>query len=219
MGHGHGQQAVKPLNFFVVRIVVAQTDRSIAEQRHEFFPTPGWVVDVLLAALSLPGGAWLDPCAGHGAIPTQINAIRSDVDWTMIDINPECDDALSALPGMCCIGDFLSLTVECHYRVAFFNSPFSLTLEFVQRALQIADWVVSLQRLDWCNANARVVAWLRTNMPDIWLLYPRPSFLHGSTDSHNYAWFVWPPTGRERSSANVAMLPPKNYRQLALTEE
>ena len=54
----------------------------------EDYPTPRWCVDRLLERVDLPGGEWLEPCAGHGAIVRRILDLRGDVIMRANDIQP-----------------------------------------------------------------------------------------------------------------------------------
>ena len=42
----------------------------------DFYPTPAWCVGCLLEAVELPGGTWLEPAAGRGAIVEAVGARR-----------------------------------------------------------------------------------------------------------------------------------------------
>lgn len=178
----------------------------------EFYPTPRDTIEMLIRSplLSLPGGHWIDPCVGSARIPSTVNALRSDVTWTLCDIDARHRDAITAqmtggyvlLP----FGDF----VTCEWRseradVLIMNPPFTHALEFVKASFERADWIVMLQRVNWLSRPRD--AWLRLHCPDVYSLPERPSFTgDGKTDATEYAWFVWPPDGRDRRFGRVAML-------------
>ena len=55
---------------------------------YDYYPTPAWCVRRLLEAVDLPGGRWLEPAVGDGAIVRSVDAARDDVRWTTIDVRP-----------------------------------------------------------------------------------------------------------------------------------
>jgi hypothetical protein len=176
----------------------------------EFYPTPPSAILSLVEShlVTLPGGRWIDPCAGTGRIPSTVNGIRSDVRWILAEIDARHADALSAVERVEAIEpfrDFVTAPWSHPFAdVLIMNPPFSHALDFVRVGMERAATVVMLQRLNWL-APARA-SWLRSYMPDTYVLPRRPSFTgDGSTDAAEYAWFVWP-TGERRSTATVAML-------------
>lgn len=175
---------------------------------HEFYPTPRDTIEMLIASplLTLPGGLWLDPCAGTGRIPSVTNSMRSDVRWLMVEIDRRHKRQLNSIArrnDLVVISDFMAHpSTRCE--VLIMNPPFSLALEFAAKALRSASHIVMLQRLNWL-APARA-NWLREHMPDTYVLPRRPSFTgDGSTDATEYAWFHWP-TADVRRAGRVAML-------------
>jgi hypothetical protein len=190
------------------------------ETGHEFYPTPDYAITPLLDCdlLMLPGGVWVEPCVGTGNIVNTINRRRPDVRWVMYDI----DERVAQHCAGAIVADFLAQPTMAEQNagrladVLIMNPPFSLALEFAARAFQWASWVVMLQRLNWFGSQKRR-EWLRTFAPDVYVLPKRPSFRpDGQTDSIEYAWFVWPPTGRERRSGWISMLDMPVSGQLGL---
>lgn len=179
----------------------------------EFYPTPRETVLALVDSplLSLPGGIWIEPCAGSGRINSTVNARRDDVGWLLCEIDPRHRDALTEtlrdddvlLP----FGDFVHREWPfSRAAVCCMNPPFSHALAFVEAAMQRAGTVVMLQRLGWwCPARS---AWLRKHAPDTYVLPKRPSFTGEGTDMTEYAWFVWPEGQHDRRFGRVAMLDP-----------
>lgn len=177
---------------------------------YEFYPTPPSAILSLIESplLSLPGGRWIDPCAGTGRIPTTVNGVRADVRWLLAEIDERHEPALAAVKRVEAIEpfrDFVTAPWAHDFAdVMIMNPPFSHALDFVRAGFERAAMVVMLQRLNWL-APARA-AWLREHMPDTYVLSRRPSFTgDGSTDAAEYAWFVWP-DGLRRSRGTVAML-------------
>lgn len=189
--------------------------RKTVEQ-DEFYPTPADAIDPMLVSplLQLPGGTWIEPCAGTGSIIRAVKRIRSDVKFVVAEINTRFSEALNAVMGpkdeICLpFGDFVHM--EWPYpkaAVMIFNPPFSLALDFVKIGFERAHWVVMLQRTNWLGSKGRG-DFLRRYCPDNYSLPTRPSFRpDGQTDSIEYSWFVWPPGDRERRVGQLAILDP-----------
>lgn len=170
---------------------MSSTNRGGARIDHDFYATPAWCVHRLLEVCPLPGGHWLEPAAGEGAIVEAINEVRHDVKWWA----NEPHQAL-VLKGRDCATvtdlDFRAITLAHTWDVIATNPPFALAQEFVEHALSLRPrFVVMLLRLNFLGGSARG-AWLRDNTPDVYVLPNRPSFRDdGKTDSCDYAWFVW----------------------------
>lgn len=183
----------------------------------EFFPTPAWPVRRILEHLpQLPGGGWLEAGAGDGAIIRTVNAFRSDVSWTAVELRNECHADLVASGADVHIAPFqpwaraklLALPAPSSrpFSVAIFNPPFSQALAFVQLCLELADWVVCLQRLTWIGDDQERHAYFRQNMPDTFNI-GRIDFDGRGGDSVPYSWFLWPPDRRGRSVGQFELLP------------
>ena len=186
----------------------------------EFYPTPREAIIPLIASplLTLPGGTWIDPCAGSGRIPSTVNAMRADVAWLLVEINPDHRPALMTITRAADVllpfGDFVHRPWS-HDRadVLIMNPPFSHAHDFVRAALARARVVLMLQRQGWFGTQERS-PWLRAHCPDVFTLPKRPSFTpDGGTDSAEYAWFHWP-TSAERRCGQIAVL--DNPRQPSL---
>jgi len=180
---------------------------------HEFFPTPSFAIDALLTSdlLTLPGGRWLEPCAGTGSLIKAIRNIRDDIRWTVYELQskfePFLEPLMTPLDTLIPASDFLaSPNDQPHADVCIANPPFTLAMKFVEVALQRADWVVILQRKGWFGPGPRA-EWLRQHCPDDYTLPKRPSFRPDKkTDSADYSWYVWPPGDRRRRTGQIALL-------------
>lgn len=169
----------------------------------DFFPTPAWCVDWLLRAVDLPGGDWLEPSAGDGAIIRAVNARRKDVKWTAVEIREEMRPRLEAsgvhrelvIAGV----DFLAadcrvrLASDTHfegYDVVLGNCPYGEAGRHVHCALLEGKIVALLLRLNFLGSQKRCDFW-RRHPADVYVLSERPSFDGEGTDATEYAWFVW----------------------------
>lgn len=200
--------------------------QKTTETGDEFYPTPRKAIRSLIqspAGRDLPGGTWIDPCAGTGRIVSEVNLLRDDISWIMCELNNTFDSYLQPLLRpediLLPYGDFVHREWERPVvPVLIMNPPFSLTMDFVVAAQARANWVCCLQRQGWFGTKSRS-PWLAENCPDIRQLPERPSFRpDGSTDSCEYCWFIWPPYSGydERREGYVSMLPPADYGQQEL---
>jgi hypothetical protein len=178
---------------------VSATNRGGRRSPADFYSTPEWCVRRLLEVVPLPGGAWLEPAAGDGAIVRAVG--RTDITWDLWELRSSERPALrrSAPGAEITIGDFLEKARAAQlgrkrYAVAITNPPFRLAQAFIDACLGCADTVVMLLRLNYLASKARW-EFMSTHTPDVYVLPNRPSFTGGGTDSIEYSWFVW---GRQR---------------------
>lgn len=194
---------------------MSATGRSnTGETGEEFYPTPETAILPILETplLVLPGGMWIEPCAGSGSIVRTVARKRSDVRWILCELDPRVGRPLEQLarPGLDVLrpfGDFVHMEWTAPVAdVLVMNPPFSLASQFLAAAFERAAWVLMLQRTNWFGSQSRA-PWLRSFCPDQYALPDRPSFRpDGKTDSCEYSWFVWPPGDRRRRSGRLAML-------------
>lgn len=184
---------------------MSATGRGSERVARDYYPTPEWCVTRLLEDVKLPGGRWLEPAVGDGAIARAVNAFRSDVQWTTCDIRPECNADVTA--------DYVALgcpDLDWHGDVVCTNPPFSLAMDFVVESMRRARFVVLLLRLNWLGSEDRA-AWLRRHAPSVFVLPNRPSFAEdGGTDATEYGWYVWGPGFG--GTIRVLRTTPKNVR-------
>jgi hypothetical protein len=102
------------------------------------------------------------------------------------------------------IEDFLASYVSTYFiekeglfDLVLTNPPFSLAMEFIRACEKLATHRIFLLRLNFLGSEERS-NYIRQTRPDIYVLPNRPSFVNGTTDSCEYAWFHWHPdsTGR-----------------------
>lgn len=184
---------------------MSATNRGAKRNEADFYPTPASTVLAILRALSLPGGRWLEPSAGEGAIIRAVNATRSDVEWIAYELREGCAPGLRAVGATPIIGNFLDSPPPGRFNVAILNPPFVEALPFILQCLDCADWVIALERVNFLGSKGRNAFW-RAHMPDVYLLPDRPSFTDGGTDATEYAWLVYPPGGHDRSFGRVEVL-------------
>lgn len=192
---------------------MSATGRGAVRVEADFYPTPGWCVHRLLERVTLPGGDWLEPAAGGGAIIKAVNEWRIDpIRWHAMELRAECAPAIRALIPEGADGseifvghDFLNRDLGgCDFQVVITNPPYSHALEFIQAALSLGSYVVMLLRVNFLG-SAKRSAFFRSEMPDVYVLPNRPSFTGKGTDATEYCWAVWTPE-RGRRSGRVEVL-------------
>lgn len=187
---------------------MSSTNRGGKRNESDFYSTPPWCVDRFLEQMAeqrslgdvLPGGRWLEPCAGSGAIISTVNAARSDITWCAAELREEMAPLINPLVTQAYYGDFLAMPDDFFgpplFDVIITNPPFRLAFEFVQKSMRMAKYTVMLLRLNFLGSEKRA-EFMRSCPPDINTLPNRPMFSLNKegkpgTDSPEYAWMVWP---------------------------
>lgn len=189
---------------------MSSTNRGGKRSPADFYPTPSWCVVRALEEMALPGGTWLEPCAGDGAIIRAVRHVRRDISWHAVEVRDSCRPVLEELThpdDRVYCSDFFEWRPSQRFDVLFTNPPYSLAEQFLERGLSIASNVVLLLRLNFL-ASARRADIMRKHAPDVYVLPNRPSFSGQGTDSVEYAWFHWPPQPRARGV--ITVLPSSN---------
>ena len=191
--------------------------------------TPAWCVHRLLERCDLPGGRWLEPCGGDGAILRAVSAVRADVTWDAIDIRPECDVPLRRYTPSVGIGDFLKdfAFTGARYDVLLSHPPNALAAEFVEAGLNVARFVALLLRLN-VLATPERATFFHERMPRTFVLPNRPTFAvrmsvdkqgrlrRTTTEGAEYGWMVWESGVAQRTSpSEVLDLTPANVLRAA----
>lgn len=143
-----------------------------AERRaDDFYETPAWCVRAFLRGCKLPGGLWLEPTAGSGAIVRAVEMERRDIVWHLCEKRPEAADALrtaSIWSGPVQIGDYLSTTFKETHDVCIGNPPFSLALEVIRHAMTMSRVVAMLLRINFLASQKRA-AWMCEHTPSVYV--------------------------------------------------
>lgn len=193
---------------------MSSTNRGGRRSPADSYPTPAWCVRRALEAIQLPGGEWLEPCAGAGSIVRAARAVRRDVRWSAYEIQRRHLRSLTGEVGSsrALVGDFLAAEELPRYDVIFTNPPYSKAQPFLEKALGIADHVVLLLRLNFLASEARS-SLMQSFAPDVYVLPNRPSFNGLGTDSIEYAWFHW--HARPRRTGRLEVLPSTSAQERA----
>ena len=146
----------------------------------DFYPTPFWCIDALISHLSLKEGDVLsEPAKGDGRIYDRFPD-GYQKKWA------ELSDGR----------DYLN-PVEHDYSasVIITNPPFSIAMEFIRSAIDRDltghGTVAMLLRMSMLGSKERADFWREFPVTNLFILTPRPSFVHGSSDNSEYAWFIW----------------------------
>ena len=191
---------------------MSATNRGRERIDADYYPTPAWCVRSIVERFgsAFPRAGIVEPCCGDGAIIRAAGAQRFALG---IDIRAECAEQVAPLPFMRAdIREVRAVDVfpAVVPSLLMTNPPFSLAFEIAQHVRR--EWpsvpYLMLMRLSFLESEERA-EWLRSDMPDVYVLPHRPSFAFGSTDSASYAWFHWrTPAGlRVSPMGRVEVLP------------
>lgn len=187
---------------------MSSTKRGSKRLNNDYYATPDWVTERLLKHVALPGGRWLEPSAGDGAIVRavraheQTNTIRPvDMHANELDGNHRLSLTSSGAT-LVTISDFFTMP-SGSYDVCIGNPPFSLAEQFVKHSLTMSDQVVFLLRLAFLESKKRKPLFDAIGIPDVFVLPERPPFINGRTDSCAYGWFRWYKTPRSKGDLRI----------------
>lgn len=193
---------------------MSATGRSDVRDPADYYATPSWCVHRLLEAAHLPGGLWLDPCAGLGMLLRAVAEKRNDVIWHAIEFRGECLPELDVIP-TCQVavqGSFQAVLPDPRYAVVCTNPPYRAALAFAQHALKFAPVVIFLLRLNWL-ASAKRADWIRRHLQHLYVLPDRPSFVGEGTDATDYGWFLFrPPEAVSQPAITILATTPAKER-------
>lgn len=173
--------------------------RGSARIDNDYYPTPGWCVDALLAELrtDLSGLVWSEPCRADGAI---YNRLPQPKVWA--ELRHGVDYLTTPLPA----------------DVVVTNPPFSIAEPFIRKSLSEARGVFYLMRLNFLGGQERRKFWIDNRPSHLFVLSRRPAFVAvcqvkgcgakypldytrrceacggpvgPGTDATEYAWFGW----------------------------
>ncbi len=176
-----------------------------APGRHpdDFYATPTWVTDGILAHLPT-AGAIVEPSCGDGAILGRLCAMlpRNGGGIHGIELDPErARQARMRCPSVDVNeADYLEWAKRPAVEdigLIIGNPPFVYALEFVEASIALAaptrGTVAMLLRLAFLESQERA-SFHKAHPADLYPLASRPSFTpDGKTDSAAYAWLVWGP--------------------------
>jgi hypothetical protein len=168
---------------------LSATNRGASRRPQDFYETPAWLTEAIIPILRehlypIEDPRTLEPAAGQGAI---LRVLEEAFPNAVIDSGD--------------IGtgqDFLTYPYDPHYDLIITNPPYSLALEFIQRAMAFRHFhhhnhhpvICMLLRVNFLGAQKRA-RWLREHTPSIYVSPRRPDFTGEGGDATEYAWFIW----------------------------
>lgn len=182
---------------------------------NDLYSTPSWCIRRLvekfpeLADLSMNrNSVWLEPAAGKGNLVQELNlALPQRPTWDLYDIDGQHEAALRNL-GDTYICNFChtKITRPCQYEVVITNPPYSIAMEFIEKAMEFKPkYTVMLLRTNFLASEDRS-DFMSTYTPDLYVLPNRPCFVRGKSDNSEYAWFVWDRDKPKGTPGKVVML-------------
>lgn len=193
---------------------MSATNRGAKRAGHDNYPTPAYAVRRLLEAVPIPGGRWLEPGAGSGAIIRAVNERRQDVAWTAVEVRKRACARLAQLPCVEVLHRNLLRGVEGTWDVCLGNPAYRIAQEVVDFGRAHAHLVCLLLRLNFLGSRKRREWWKR-NPASIYVLPDRPSFNGKGTDATEYAWFCWREGQREATWDVLELTPQAEKRRAA----
>ncbi len=186
---------------------MSSTLRGYDRHKSDYYVTPDWIIDELFDHIpelfeEMEGRVALDPCAGGGIVNgTQAfgmpypEALKRQ-GWNTIHTMDVREDSLAEIKH-----DFLQWDTSIDYDLIITNPPFAIAEEITRKALNLADpesgKVIMLQRLNWLGSASRDDFFTEYPPSLIVMHAKRPSFGGtSSTDSIEYAHFIWDNTGK-----------------------
>ena len=156
---------------------MSQRDSGYERKERDLYETPEWVTECLLPHIPRRVRRIWEPACATGKMVAPLRAAGFDVTGTDIDQGLH--------------GDFLRARVESDAIVT--NPPYALAKQFIERALDLADFVAMLLRTDYDHAKTRrhLFADNPAFSKKLVLTTRIRWFEGGKSPSFNHAWFVW----------------------------
>lgn len=139
---------------------------------YDFYPTPPWCYEKLPIDYSKYSTA-LEPAAGDHRLVKFLESKGLVTDYCEIQEDK----------------DFFAYKEKVDIIVT--NPPFSIAQEFITHALELADTVIMLLRVNFLGSQKRYPFWVNNEPKALYILSKRPSFTGTGTDSTEYAWYIW----------------------------
>ncbi len=152
---------------------MSATNRGAIRNASDFYPTPSTAFLPLLPYLDKQKLYW-EPACGDGRLIRQMQ--QAGISANGRDLNDGYDFLLS----------------DTQFDGIVTNPPFSLALEFCNKAISCSAETFMLLRLNFLGAQKRRSWWQAHEPSALFVLSERPCFTNdGKTDATDYAWFYW----------------------------
>ena len=177
----------------------------MSRQEKDYYPTPRWVIDLLLDNYQLQDGWILEPCAGNGVICQALREREEIGGWDgslyAVEIREEERSTLQDLCDDVLIKDFLKTSLRdftypmpCAPGTIITNPPFSIAKQIIEHCFELANdrtEIIMLLRLGWLETQDRYPFWCAHPNVSLITLRDRPKFVGNGTDFAAYGWFIW----------------------------
>lgn len=190
---------------------MSATNRGAVRRESDYYPTPGWCVDLVLNEFAVAPRSVAEPCKGCGAIYGRLPEAWPAAEWAEIRQGR----------------DFFNVSLDAQLHIT--NPPFSIAEQFLRKSLEEAETVIYLLRLNFLGSQKRKPLFTDFPPSHLFVLPKRPSFMavckgrkakhkHAKacgrtypagargecvcggligdgTDATEYAWFAWDRAG------------------------
>lgn len=202
-------------------------DATADAERHQFRSTRYDTIAPLLDVLPLPGGLWIEPCAGDGALIRHVERWRREngaiqvTAWIAVDIRESSPlrEYCTTLGRRCAVFDGCDFTAweppdrrdRIGASVVITNLPWYGWEPIVDRAFELFPnaHVVGLSCMRELQNDGGRADWHLEHPADLYVCHGRQRFSAETAGyPHPVAWFHWPPGQRDRTDgARWRMLP------------
>ena len=176
---------------------MSATNRGSKRVESDRYMTPENVIHNFLSKydLDMNGLTILEPSAGTGNFCKVIKKLYPNSYVVANEINTEDHDELKKYANEVYHYDFLKMEHLLEYDVIIGNPPFSLSLEFVKKCLEISGSktkIIMLLRTAFLESKARYDFWQKNPLNGLYTLSSRPSFTeNGKSDATSYSYFIF----------------------------
>ncbi len=158
---------------------MSQRDSGYVRKERDAYETPEWVTDVLLPHIPAYVKSIWEPACGTG----KMSGVLDDAGFQV-----RCSDITTGW-------DFLSeIPMNITPMEAIItNPPYEFALQFIDRALDEAQFVAMLLRTDYDHAKTRARLFTEPRFAKKIVLTRRIKWFEGTkgSPSFNHAWFIW----------------------------
>ena len=162
---------------------MSSTNRGTVRNEADFYPTPKRAFEPLIPYLSRERNHWEPACGDRRLVTWMQNAGITAAGSDLSEGHDFLAETIPSSPEWAAMDD-APLTIIT-------NPPFSLAQEFCEKALDLADEVFMLLRLNFLGAQKRFEWWRDSEPNALFVLSERPDFTGGGGDSTEYAWLYW----------------------------
>lgn len=186
---------------------MSSTNRGNKRSPSDNYVTAPWTVNRLLDEYGipdsggLPGGRWLECCAGDGQIIRTVKERRTDIRWSACELREDMKNVLAPLVDEhLVIGDFLQTELAMFggekFNVIFTNPPFRIAGPVLRHCMALGHVTVLLLRLNFWGSDDRQPFLSEYPPMKTFVLPNRPIFSTNKkgkigSDSPEYAWMIW----------------------------